>query len=182
MIPAVQHKLLTRRRRFLLTHLYCVSQLARRASSDEMIPSSSMTGRLTLLASTLVVEIRDQPQRRAAASLRWPSGRSAKVELQDFDLKPPGAMATATASSTPGSAPCSLACRAPRRYGARQVRALAAGSSSAPNAHPHQDEPRDTSGMLMFPNYSDCGGRSAVRLRHFCFVADRLFLPRFSSS
>src|SRR5205823_8074151 len=39
------------------------------------------------LASTLVVDFRVDPQRRAAVWLRWPSAQSAKVELQDFNLE-----------------------------------------------------------------------------------------------
>src|SRR5205823_12376429 len=39
------------------------------------------------LASTLVVDFRVAPQRRAAVWLRWPSAQSAKVELQDFNLE-----------------------------------------------------------------------------------------------
>src|SRR5947209_16913824 len=39
------------------------------------------------LASTLVVDFRMDPQRRAAVWLRWPSAQSAKVELQDFNLE-----------------------------------------------------------------------------------------------
>jgi hypothetical protein len=26
---------------------------------------------------------------------------------------------------------------------------------------------------MIFPNYTDCGGKSAVRPRHFCFVVDQ---------
>src|SRR5436305_13770630 len=40
-----------------------------------------------MLASTLVVDFRADPQRRAAVWLRWPSAQSAKVELQDFNLE-----------------------------------------------------------------------------------------------
>jgi hypothetical protein len=41
---------------------------------------------LTELASTVVWNFGIGPQCRAAVELRRPSGRSAKVELQDFNL------------------------------------------------------------------------------------------------
>src|SRR5207248_11243392 len=55
-----------------------------RRRRDEERPSRSEQ---RTLASTLVVDFRVDPQRRAAVWLRWPSAQSAKVELQDFNLE-----------------------------------------------------------------------------------------------